>query len=569
MIPIHLLKNTRGNVESKILVLGDIWGTGLGPFSGPSGLEFTRILADAHILETNLLFASVINSSGTDTKKFFFQTKDPNRGKLYKNTYPKPQLLSDLSKLEELITTLNPRLIIASGNLAFWALTNFNLISTFEGYKLPSGISKYRGSALYSREINGKTYPLLPIYSPNQILKAWDLRFITVHDLKARAKPLINSTNQDLWKEPKTNFIPNPEYPLAVETLNTWLTYVEQNELWLAVDIETWKQKEIVCIGFADDKLAICIPFFFFAPSGEVINFYTEIQEIKLIQLIQKLLSHPNIRIIGQNYNYDYQYLDRYWAIRTPVSWDTMLAHHLMWPGTPKSLDYLSSLYCQYYSYWKDESQEWTDGINHRDLWLYNCKDTRNTYDIAQEQKVLISQLNLTEQYQSQLDQWQLAAKMTHYGVNFNKESRAKINQELQEIASDLEHYLLTSMPPDLRYTSTKGCWFNSPIKTSEIFYTYLQIQPVLHKKTKRPTVDASSFEPLKKRAPWLKGVITRLELLRSIQVFRSHFLDAKLSYDKRIRCSFNVGGTDTFRWSSNSSSFDEGTNLQNIPKGD
>ena len=35
------------------------------------------------------------------------------------------------------------------------------------------------------------------------------------------------------------------------------------------------------------------------------------------------------------------------------------------------------------------------------------------------------------------------------------------------------------------------------------------------------------------------------------------------------MRCSFNVAGTETFRWSSSKSAFDKGTNLQNIPEGD
>jgi hypothetical protein len=45
--------------------------------------------------------------------------------------------------------------------------------------------------------------------------------------------------------------------------------------------------------------------------------------------------------------------------------------------------------------------------------------------------------------------------------------------------------------------------------------------------------------------------------------------LEAKLSPDGRLRCSFNIAHPETHRWSSNSNGFGEGTNLQNIPKGD
>lgn len=43
--------------------------------------------------------------------------------------------------------------------------------------------------------------------------------------------------------------------------------------------------------------------------------------------------------------------------------------------------------------------------------------------------------------------------------------------------------------------------------------------------------------------------------------------LKSRLSHDGRMRCSFNVGATETGRWSSSANCFREGTNFQNITK--
>jgi DNA polymerase I-like protein with 3'-5' exonuclease and polymerase domains len=56
---------------------------------------------------------------------------------------------------------------------------------------------------------------------------------------------------------------------------------------------------------------------------------------------------------------------------------------------------------------------------------------------------------------------------------------------------------------------------------------------------------------------------------LRSLGVFRSTFLEAPVDTDERMRCSFNITGTETFRFSSSENAFGSGMNLQNVPSGD
>jgi DNA polymerase I-like protein with 3'-5' exonuclease and polymerase domains len=207
--------------------------------------------------------------------------------------------------------------------------------------------------------------------------------------------------------------------------------------------------------------------------------------------------------------------------------------------------------------------------LAHKALWLYNCKDVRATYECATALRETVSKLGLQEQLAFQMDQWHLAQAMADRGIAVNPTRWGKIKGELTAAANSLEQFLLDCMPANTRFTAMDKPWFTSPKMTMDIFYRQLGLPQVTHRKTKQPTVSGEALGELKKKVPHLAPIFSALEALRSISVFRSHFIEAKLSPDRRLRCTFYVGGTDTFRWSSSSNSFDEGTNLQNIPKGD
>jgi hypothetical protein len=485
----------------------------------------------------------------------------------FRGAFPNDQLRAGIERIGFQLKALKPRLVIGCGDLPLWAFTDKGGVSSTAGYKLPSGASKWRGSQIFTTVDLGNI-PYLPVYSPEVIVRMYAWRHVVIHDLASRAKRYLHGTYS--WhRQHRTINYWNPSHHEVLGCLNRWLDDAHLAPLELCVDIETWRRKALVCVGLADDKTELCIPFFHFDEKGNCIDYFTEEHEVAICLLLRQLLTHPNIRIIGQNYIYDFQFLSRILRIHTPVSYDTMLMHHLLWPGTPKGLDYLASLYTNHYVYWKDESNDWDGGTLHTELWKYNCKDVRETYDIAQELKKQISAANMHEQWSFQLDQWQVAAEMMQRGIATDLNRLNTVRTEMTKLAEELEVWLLDIMPEDLRFTAAEGYWFQSPKQTMHIFYTILGLPTVLHKKTKKPTANYESFATLKKRAPWLSQVFDKLEEYRSIGVFNSHFLSITLSPDKRLRCNFNVGGTETFRWSSSANAFGEGTNFQNIPKGD
>lgn len=564
-----------GDLHAEVLILSEYFtaeeATHNKPLIGSSGYEFRKICADAGLEYGNTLRAvcAPVRPLGGDIRDLLYPTGEKKTRTNLRGLYPKPPLLQSENRIISLIKAMpNLKLIIGLGNLPLWLFTDHASITTQAGYKIPTGIAKWRGSQLFTSEARlGVKIPYLPLIHPVTILRDWSSRFPTVHDIKSRAVRFLRGELS--WERKPWNYKADPSFDEATDALRRWEAKLSLGKLELSVDIETWKRKYIACIGLADAQFAICIPFFHFNEKGGFVDYFTTGQEVEIWLQLRRILAHPNCRIIGQNFIYDTQFLHRQYFITPSFDFDTMLAHHLLWPGTPKSLDYLASLYCHHYVYWKDESQDWDGQFEHRSLWIYNCKDVRETYDIAQELKTLISKMQMDAQWAFQKDQWFLAFEMMKTGIAVNRSHFQKINQELTAIATELETFLLFCMPEDIRYTAAGGPWFTSPKHQMMIFYDQLGLKPVKHKKTKQPTFDVTALATLKETVPWLSTVFQALEDYRSIGVFRSHFLEMQLSFDGRLRCNFNVGGTETFRWSSSANGFGEGTNFQNIPKGD
>ena len=95
---------------------------------------------------------------------------------------------------------------------------------------------------------------------------------------------------------------------------------------------------------------------------GDTHGYWLEDMEIELVWRLYKILRHRNAKIRGQNLLYDCQYTDRHWCFVPNVKQDTMIAHHSVFCGLKKSLDFQASLYCGYYKQWKPEKTVWKAG---------------------------------------------------------------------------------------------------------------------------------------------------------------------------------------------------------------
>jgi DNA polymerase-1 len=122
-----------------------------------------------------------------------------------------------------------------------------------------------------------------------------------------------------------------------------------------------------------------------------------------------------------------------------------------------------------------------------------------------------------------------------------------------------LDHFDVLGQPLNIK----------SPLQMKDLFYRVLAQKEVLSRKTRSPTCDDAALERISSREPLLLPLCNVIRELRSLGVFRSTFLEAPVDYDERMRCSFNIAGTETYRFSSSENAFGSGMNLQNIPSGD
>ena len=108
----------------------------------------------------------------------------------------------------------------------------------------------------------------------------------------------------------------------------------------------------------------------------------------------------------------------------------------------------------------------------------------------------------------------------------------------------------------------------NSPTQLKSMLYEYLNlpVQIKYDKGKQKVSTDREALEHMIEEYPRARPFCKTIIALRDIDKQLS-VLASKRDEDGRIRCSYNVAGTETGRWSSSESPWRTGTNLQNITK--
>lgn len=517
------------------------------PFIGYSGQELSRMLHEAGIMRSECFLTYVARQRpfGNDLGVFMAMRKaDISSAHVrIQDRWVLPVIAEGMERLKREVEMCRPNVIIALGNLALWALTG------------RWGITSWRGSTLSSTMQFALDYQpkVLATLHPSAILAQWEKRQIMVTDLR-RAKK--HSASPELIR-PDYAFIIRPDFTTAVQYLQMLLMLVGKRKLKLAVDIET-RAGHISCIGFAWSKTeAICIPFMCVErPDG----YWSLEEETQIIHLIMQLLTDPNLEGVGQNFLYDAQYIYRHWHFLAIPDRDTMIAQHSCFSDMQKGLDFLSSMYCEHHEYWKDEGKEWDPSQPEEVHWTYNCKDAVITYEVDEVEQRNVDAMKLRGPHDFQQSLFPHVLKTMNKGIRVNTKLRSGFAMELMEGISAREQYIYDVV----------GYMLNpkSPKQMQEFFYGELGLKPVLNRKTKAPSCDDEALRTLAIREPILQPLIAAISEIRSLGVFLSTFVQAPLDADGRIRCSFNIAGTETYRFTSKKNAFDTGLNLQNIPAG-
>ena len=587
---------TSGPPDADIVLIGEAWGSDEAqakrPFVGTAGAELDRILAKAGLDRNRILLTNVRSERPHGNEMWRFFTPSINKPNRVGGLAPTTDTAKEVARLYRQLLSFPRKCVIPAGNYPLWAtsnvtgakkLTRSNNRIVPEDLRtwVPTGIGNQRGSMLYAEGHEGFFSPgmtrgafsqikLLPIYHPAAIMRDWPQREPTIHDLKTRVPLAL----KDDWR-PKYSFMSPPTFLEASLTLQRLIRQLNYKKLWIAADIETINRNIMTCIGIAwSDHEAMSVPFID-VRGGEIVNYWTPDEEATLVGLLIRLLSHPNILLVGQNFIYDTQYIQRDWGVTCHVTHDTMLAQNVLFPGVPKSLDYLSSMYCKYHWYWKEDSKEWNIKGGLTQLLDYNCLDCVRTWEAAQSQILLIKHLGQEPQMAEKMAINGLCLRMMNRGVRIDQQHKARLRYDMQEALTRLQSELLQIVPQELvgspgvrAKDKTPVYWFTSDTKTKELFYDIFGFKIVRDPKTGQPTTGKKALMQFKRWYPEFSGLINRLDTAGSVDNMVT-VLNAPVESNGCMMCSYNPAGTETHRLSSSTNAFGRGMNLQNLTKGE
>lgn len=197
---------------------------------------------------------------------------------------------------------------------------------------------------------------------------------------------------------------------------------------------------------------------------------------------------------------------------------------------------------------------------------IYCGLDCAVTFEIRE---VLRAQIesdtpNVLETYNMSLAKQAPVMDMSMRGFLVDEHSRQQSLRELQIELDDLEQKFAFILKEGLNHVMN----WRSPLQLKAFFYTTLGLKPVRARNSNgdfTPTINRDALEKLSVNfyaELFCNYVLAMRDLAKQIG-----FLKTEIDSDNRIRCSFNIAGTNTGRLSSSMNEFGTGTNLQNVSR--
>jgi DNA polymerase-1 len=188
---------------------------------------------------------------------------------------------------------------------------------------------------------------------------------------------------------------------------------------------------------------------------------------------------------------------------------------------------------------------------------VYNGLDVCVTYDVLNAIQPMLDN-STTETYAFSRSLQGPVLEMRYRGVLVDQVAKAaaidKLYQELDHIEQQLERIVYEGV-------GMKEFNWRSPAHQQALLYDKLGIPPIC--KSGRPTTDRDAREKLE-AYPVAQQIVKHINIMADLGK-KISTLKTEIDPDGRIRTSYNIAGTNTGRFSSSSSEFGTGGNLQNI----
>lgn len=492
----------------------------------------SHMLSRAGISMSECFRTNVVHVRAPDNKFEKFYTK-AHQMDLVKGIY---RLKADMDEIK-------PNLVIGLGSGPLFALTG------------KKGIDKYRGSILPS--VLRKGQKVICTYSHGFALKVYEAKAVIEMDF-AKCAGDMHYPEMNL---PKREFFLNPPDHIRDALVEEMMRAPK-----LSVDIECGQNEfgkwVLTCVAFSDR-----------ANRSLVIQWSTDGNKLA----IRKLCACP-AKKITQNGMFDFSFLREMGVEIVNFWWDTMFAHHALMAECAsgedemtrltgkkkmsvlkKGLGFLTSIYTRE-PFYKDEGKVNEEGVKDwQEFWGYNAKDSAVTYEIHEVQDKEFDEFGSRPAFEIEVGVAEPLMAATRRGILIDLALREELVKEydLQIDRFQQALDLGAGRPINVKSTHQNG-------DMQWLLYDHLKLPLKLNRKTKNPTADKDAINELaaKYDSPLLKIILR----IREYRDFKERYLNATVSDDGRMRCSFDVTGTKSGRLSSRQSLDGSGTNLHTIP---
>lgn len=451
-------------------------------------------------------------------------------------------LLWELSQLPNL------KYIVCLGNYSLQAITGLSGITAYRGSVMDVQLSTPSGGQ--SRDVK-----VIALFNPAHVMREPKNELMFKFDIKR-----LNDVIQGTFEEYNVKTHINPTFEQALAWIDKMEREAEEEGKPVGADIET-SSGETICIGLANDPYeGMCINF-----RTATANRWTVQQEMQLWTRLQRFFANPRIKFVFQKAIYDTSWLWFFDRLYIPDVWfDTMLAHHTLYPLMPHNLGFLTTQYTTH-PYYKDEGKLWKETGDIDSEWMYNVKDVCIMLKCQQAMLKELRDQGLEEFFFSHvMPNHNEILKMVVGGVKVDMPLKHQISTDMKADIERLrnEYYLMVAEctgDPDYRPNPA------SPKQMAELFFKRLRLvgRGVATDKENRRRMHDHPRTP-----DDCKHLLKHIDKLAEETKFASTYAEMTIDDDGRVRCEYKQTGVAKApgRLSSASTGWGTGTNLQNQP---